>query len=133
MTSILPRSAFVPDLARLFEAFPFYDRHLLRVEDHIADGVYVLRAEVPGVDPEEGVKVTVQGDVLTVATERSEAKHQRGRSEFHYGLAARSVTLPRGADVDAIKATCRDGVLELRVPLRESPEGKQIPVTATGH
>ncbi|WP_432705045.1 Hsp20/alpha crystallin family protein [Actinokineospora globicatena] len=47
----------------------------------------------------------------------------------HYGLAARSVTLPRCEDVDAIKAACRDGVLELRVPLRESPKGKQIPVT----
>ncbi|SER22020.1 Hsp20/alpha crystallin family protein [Actinokineospora terrae] len=126
MTSTLPGSAFVPDLVALFEAFPFLDRHLLAVEDYLADGVYVLRAEVPGVDPGRHIKVSVRAGVLTVAAERVVAGRAGVRSDFHYGLSARSITLPNGADIDAIEATCGDGILVLRIPVRAHVGGDRV-------
>jgi len=90
---------------------------VVRVEDFVKDNTYVLRAEMPGLDPDEDVAVTVQGDVLTIAGERREEKRERNRQEFHYGSFHRSVTLPPGADPDQIDASYTDGVLEVRVPV----------------
>jgi HSP20 family molecular chaperone IbpA len=43
------------------------------VEDGVKDGYYVLRAELPGVDPEKDIDVTVSGGVLTIKAEKHEA------------------------------------------------------------
>jgi HSP20 family molecular chaperone IbpA len=79
----------------------------MRLEDEIKDGNYELRAEIPGVDPAKDVDITVGDGVLTVKAERTEKKETSGRSEFAYGSFIRSVTLPVGADEDAIKAALR--------------------------
>jgi HSP20 family protein len=44
----------------------------IRMEDFIRDGRYVVRAELPGVDPEKQVEVTVRSGVLTIRAERQE-------------------------------------------------------------
>ncbi|WP_291407353.1 hypothetical protein [Actinophytocola sp.] len=51
MTSLMPRS-FFPDVVRLLEGWPFGDHHAVRIEDYREDGKYVLRAELPGMDPD---------------------------------------------------------------------------------
>lgn len=103
---------------------------MVRVEDFVEDGSYVLRAEVPGLDPEKDVEVTVQGDVLTISGERREEKKDRNHQEFHYGSFRRSVTLPPGADADAVEASYTDGVLEVKVPIAEEQAGaRTVPVT----
>ena len=102
----------------------------VRVEDFVEDGRYVLRAEMPGLDPEKDVEVTVQGDVLTISGERREEKKDRHHQEFHYGSFTRSVTLPTGADPDAVEASYTDGVLEVRVPMVAQETGaRTVPVT----
>ena len=102
----------------------------VRVEDFVEDGSYVLRAEVPGLDPDKDVEVTVQGDVLTISGERREEKKDRNHQEFHYGSFRRSVTLPAGADPDAVEASYTDGVLEVRVPMAAEETGaRTVPVT----
>ncbi|HWJ81696.1 MAG TPA: Hsp20/alpha crystallin family protein [Nocardioides sp.] len=89
----------------------------VHIEDFVEDGTYVLRAEMPGIDPDKDVRIDIDGDVLTIQGERREEKKERNRHEFHYGSFSRSLTLPRGADADKIKAEYKDGVLELRVPM----------------
>lgn len=89
----------------------------VRVEDYVDEGAYVLRAELPGVDPDKDVTVEVQGDVLTIRGERREEKKDRHHQEFRYGSFRRSVTLPQGADTDQVQASYTDGVLEVRVPV----------------
>ena len=89
----------------------------VRVEDYQAEGSYVLRAELPGVDPDTDISVAVQGDVLTISGERREEKKDRHHQEFLYGSFRRSVSLPKGAKTDAVEATYTDGVLEVRVPV----------------
>ena len=58
--------------------------------------------------------------VLTIKAERTEKKESNGRSEFSYGSFVRSVTLPAGADEDAIKASYDKGILTVSVPVTES-------------
>ena len=113
-----------------FPEFPgwseFFDDKL-RVEEKRDGDDLVIRAEVPGVDPQD-VEVEVHDGVLTVRAEREEKSESeeegRFRSEFRYGSFARSIVLPTGVDEDAISADCRDGVLEIRVPSGAAPMPK---------
>jgi HSP20 family molecular chaperone IbpA len=106
----------------------------LRVEDFVEDETYVLRAEMPGLDPEKDVELTVEDDVLTIRGERREEKKDKHHQEFHYGSFLRRIALPHGLDVEQIKATYDDGVLEVRVPAAaNTPEPRKISVgRATG-
>jgi len=92
----------------------------IKVEEFVEDGTVVIRAELPGIDPDEDVDITVADGVLhVVATreERSEKERPEGyRSEFHYGSLERHIRLPEGAEADDITATYRDGILEVRIP-----------------
>ena len=63
------------------------------------------------------VDITVRDGLLTIKAERTEKKESEGRSEFSYGSFARSVTLPRGADEDAITASYDKGILTVSVPV----------------
>jgi HSP20 family molecular chaperone IbpA len=120
-----PRS-FFPELAEIFEGFPswaslrpVFGNHVIRVEDEMKDGNYELRAEIPGVDPAKDVDITVRDGLLTIKAERTEKKESNGRSEFSYGSFMRSVTLPAGAEEDAIKASYDEGILTVTVPVTE--------------
>ena len=110
--------------------------HPMRLEDYVNDGTYVLRAELPGVDPEKDIEVTVSMGVLTISAHRHEETEGKHRSEFRYGAFARSVTLPEGADQDHIRASYDKGVLEVVVTLKDQgaeKAQKRIPVTMRKH
>jgi HSP20 family protein len=110
--------------------------HPVRVEDYVKDGSYVLRAELPGVDPEKDIEVTVSKGVLTISAQRQEEAEGKHRSEFHYGAFARSVRLPEGADEDHIRASYDSGILEVVVTLKDQAAGKapkRIPVFMNKH
>lgn len=116
--------SFFPELSELFEGFPSwatlrpaFGNHIIRVEDEMNDGTYEVRAEIPGVDPAKDVDITVRDGLLTIKAERTEKKESEGRSEFSYGSFTRSVTLPRGADEDAITASYDKGILTVSVPV----------------
>jgi len=93
--------------------------HLMRLEEEMQDGHYVLRAELPGIDPAKDVDVTVSNGQLTIKAERAEKKEAKGRSEFCYGSFVRSVTLPAGAKEEDIKATYDKGILTVSVGVSE--------------
>jgi HSP20 family protein len=97
-----------------------WDTGWLRVEEFREGETLVVRAEVPGIDPEKDVDVSVRDGELNIRVDRQEnsenANKDGYRSEFRYGSFARSVQLPRGARQEDIKASYRDGVLEIRVP-----------------
>lgn len=110
---------------------PFIGGQLVRVEDFVDQGQYVVRAELPGIDPEKDVDITVENGILTITAERREEKKESGRSEFRYGSFSRSVRLPAGADEEDVTASYRDGILEVRTPLKEAkkPEPKRIAIS----
>jgi HSP20 family protein len=102
----------------------------IRFEDKITEDEYVLRAELPGLDPEKDVQISTMHGVLSVKAERREEESSRHRSEFRYGSLQRSVRLPDNADETAIKATYRKGILEITVPLTAPPPaGRQITIS----
>jgi HSP20 family protein len=108
----------------------FAGRNLIRVEDYTDEGQYVLRAELPGIDPDKDVDIAVADGVLTVRAERREAKSGVHRSEFRYGAFRRSVSLPAGADESDVTARYTNGVLEIRIGVKEGrSEPKRIPIT----
>lgn len=101
----------------------------VRVEDYVEDDTYVLRAEMPGIDPDKDVTVSVEDDTLTIRGERREEEKDKHHRELHYGSFTRSVTLPKGVDADQITATYTDGVLEVRVPRAgEQSAAVKVPV-----
>jgi HSP20 family molecular chaperone IbpA len=128
MAALLPR--LFGDMTDWFEMeFP-RSVPAIRFEDRVTDEEYLLRAELPGLDPEKDIQVTMLNGVLTVKAERREEEKELNRSEFRYGMLHRSVRLPANADESAIKATYRNGILEITVPLTApEPAGRQISIT----
>ena len=90
-----------------------------RVDIAETDKAFVIKAEVPEVKKED-VKVTVDNSVLTVTGERKQEKEEKGkkyhRVERYYGSFTRSFTLPENVDQKNIKATFKDGMLNLEIP-----------------
>ncbi|WP_431933212.1 Hsp20/alpha crystallin family protein [Nonomuraea jabiensis] len=99
----------------------------IRFEDFIKDGRYVLRAELPGIDPDKDVEITLANGILTIRAERRHEEKDAHRTEFAYGAFTRSIALPTGADDKDVIATYDQGILEVSVKLAErKPAGTRI-------
>lgn len=88
------------------------------VEGSMADGRYVVRAELSGFDLEKDIEVTVRPGYLTIKAgqaEKSEGMHQ---PEFSYGSLTRTVPLPAEADSDDVTADCDHGILTVSIGLK---------------
>ena len=103
----------------------------VRVEDYVEDGTYVLRAELPGIDPATDVELKIESDMLTISGERHEETKDKNHRELHYGSFRRAVPLPAGTQAEDVTASYTDGVLEVRAPVKseEPPASVMIPVT----
>lgn len=112
---------------------PFTPSQTFRVEDFVEGDTYVVRAELPGLDPEKDIEVEVTDGALTIRAERREEHEEPHRSEFRYGSLTRSVALPDRCDTDNIKATYDQGILRVEAPVAAAkPEGRKIAVRTTG-
>ncbi len=90
-----------------------------------------LKVEVPGVKQED-INISLEDSTLTVKGER---KHESEvnedgytRIERSYGTFQRSVVLPPTVDANRVKATYKDGVLEIQLPKKEEARPKAIKV-----
>lgn len=88
------------------------------VDVYSKDGDLVIKAELPGMKPED-VDITLQEGVLTISGERK-AEHEREGAGYYvkerrYGSFRRSMRLPEGVDESKIHARFEDGVLEVVV------------------
>jgi HSP20 family protein len=94
---------------------------------------FQLQVELPGVKQED-IQVSMVGDTLTLKGERkreTEVKEDNyHRIERSYGTFQRSIVLPTVVDPNRIKATYRDGVLEIQLPKKEEAKPKEIKVEA---
>ena len=127
-----------PDLADWLESPltgppPFMAAQMFRVEEMVRDNRYVIRAELPGLDPERDIEVTVEGRTLTIHAERRQEDGGPYRSEFRYGSLTRLFRLPAKVDVKDVTARYEKGVLEVSVPEREvKPEATRIAIETAG-
>lgn len=92
---------------------------------------YLIKAELPEVSKED-VKVTVDDGVITISGERrNELEHEdekQHRIESVYGSFSRSFRLPEDADIDAIQAESKNGVLKVRVPKHAAARPRTVEV-----
>ncbi|MDF3299157.1 Hsp20/alpha crystallin family protein [Streptomyces tropicalis] len=104
--------------------------HAIRIEELDQSGEHLVRAELPGMDPEQDIEVSVADGVLTIRAEHSEQIEEKQRSEFRYGSFARSLALPRGTADKDIHAAYEDGILTVRFPMpaEDAAEEHSIPI-----
>jgi HSP20 family protein len=100
------------------------------VDEFHKDGTLVIRAEIPGIDPDKDVDLTVTDGMLHMAVTRREETNVEDehyvRQEMRYGSFERLLPLPEGVDDADITATYKDGILEVVVPVAEPTETKKI-------
>jgi HSP20 family protein len=157
MTGLLKRESKVPDKV---EAFDWFDRmfddwtrlvpfrrpaifgwgwpteEMIRVDEFRENGTIVVRAELPGLDPDKDVEVTVVDGMLRIKAERNEEETTEDkayvRRELRYGSFTRVLPLPEGVAEADVKATYVDGVLEIRIPAPVvEPAATKIPIAKT--
>ena len=93
----------------------------------------VVKAELPGLDKND-IEVNISDWELTLKGEKKkEAKIDEEnyyRCERSYGAFLRSLELPAGVQADKVKASFKNGVLEVRLPKAEEAKTKTIKVKA---
>ncbi len=127
-----------PDPFPVMFAPPWAIDEMIRVEEYSQDGTLVMRAELPGIDPEEDIRLTVANGRLVIEAERHEHDEVERDGfmlrELRYGTFSRSLPLAPGVTAASITATYKDGLLEVRIPSpaatpAQPPE--RIPVTTS--
>jgi HSP20 family protein len=108
---------------------------LIRVDEYREGDTQVIRAELPGIDPEQDVDLSVTEGMLRIHAQRrvEEKTEDKGytRHELRYGTFTRTLPMPEGATENDISASYKDGMLEIRIPITEraTPEPTKIPIT----
>jgi len=94
-------------------------------------GEVVISAELPGIT-EKDIYLSITGDLLTIQGERSgsdeikEGSHYR--RERWFGKFERTLARPMPVETGQVKATCRDGVLTVKLPKVEEIKPKEIKI-----
>lgn len=90
----------------------------------------VVRSPVAGVKP-ENIDISLNGDLLTIRGTRSHTteipEDDWYYRENYWGSFSRSIVLPHDVSVDQAQASIKNGLLEIRIPIRE--HGKRLKVT----
>jgi HSP20 family protein len=106
---------------------------VIKVDEYRDGDTLVVRAELPGIDPDKDVELTMSDGMLHIEAERREEEktEDKGyvRRELRYGSFTRSLPLPQGVTEADITATYKDGILEIRIPTSQPAPGKKITVT----
>jgi HSP20 family protein len=101
------------------------------LEFFVDDNKLMIRVDLPGIEP-ENVDVKVAGGFLTIRGAREEKQDTRNaqfyRREMRYGSFERTIQLPEGVKAEALKATYKNGVLELTATIPKEVAAKQVKV-----
>jgi HSP20 family protein len=101
------------------------------IETRVDDGKYIVRADLPGIDPKD-VDIKVVGDMLTIKGSREEKTETKKadyfRREIRYGAFERAIGLPEGIKAEDLKASYHDGVLELTAPMPKEVLPKEVKI-----
>ncbi|MBI4629704.1 MAG: Hsp20/alpha crystallin family protein [Candidatus Rokubacteria bacterium] len=93
----------------------------------------VLRADLPGLEQKD-IEVTVQSGMLTIRGERKEEKEEKDEEHYYHeravGTFERTVPVPPGVEEDKIRATFKNGVLEVHLQKSKEAKGKKIEIKA---
>ena len=129
-------------MARRWESFPrffedFEDNYdeafTPAIESYVEKGNLVVRADAPGLELKD-IEVTILGNVLSIKGERKNEHEVRKQDYLHrevsYGAFERRMSLPQGTATDKVKATFKNGVLEITLPLAQETVPKRVAIEA---
>jgi HSP20 family protein len=118
---------------------PEFEDHLKEVEGELSVDVFqtdthlVIIAPVAGVETSDLDIAVNDNEVLTIKGERHVCKDVREEDfltkECFWGAFSRSILLPEGLDVDAIKATFKRGVLRVEIPKVKVQKSKKVKIS----
>jgi HSP20 family protein len=95
---------------------------------------FVLRADLPGVNPDQ-IDISMENGILSIAGERREEKTERvegmQRVERISGKFYRRFSLPETADADNVSAKSSNGILEVEIPKQAQVQARRIAVQAS--
>jgi HSP20 family protein len=89
--------------------------HPIPVEQYPDGTAYVIRLELPGIDPQRDLDVIVQAGILSVRAYRRDETPAQHDSEFTYGTFARHLALPLGSSMRDVSAAYHAGILTVRI------------------
>lgn len=105
------------------------------IECFTKEGNVVVKADLPGMDAKD-IEVSVTGNLLTVKgerkTEKTEKEGEHFYSETSYGAFERTITLPEGVNADKARASFKNGVLELTMPVKAEALPRKVAVEVEG-
>ena len=91
----------------------------------------IIKAEMPGMNKED-VKISIHDNILTLKGEKKQEKEEKEenfhRVERSYGSFSRSFMLPASVKADQVKASYKDGVLNISLAKIEEAKPKEIPI-----
>ena len=91
----------------------------------------MVTAELPGID-KDNISVNLTDHTLTIKGEKKKEEEIKEenyyRSERSYGSFLRTLELPRDVHADKVKASFKNGVLEVRLPKTEEAKAKEVKV-----
>ena len=96
---------------------------------------FQLYVDLPGIEPKD-VDITLENGVLTISGERfaqaekADENVVRRRTERGWGRFYRRFILPESVDAEKVKATGRNGVLEILIPKQAKALPRKIEVAA---
>ncbi|MFN4226747.1 MAG: Hsp20/alpha crystallin family protein [Candidatus Ratteibacteria bacterium] len=110
----------------IWEGPKAFDVDIYEDEDNI-----VLKAEIPGVNKED-ISVSLTEDTVTISGRKEEEKkiekENYFRKEIRTGTFSRSFTLPCSVDREKVKASYKNGVLEIVLPKSEKEKEKEVKI-----
>jgi len=105
--------------------------HGVRLDLTETEDAILVKAEVPGIDP-EALEVRLHGDVLSVSGEKSEeTEHSEGSrhvSERVFGSFQRTLQLPVAVDPEKVTAESKNGVVTITLKKSEAAKSRRIDV-----
>ena len=91
----------------------------------------VVKAELPGIE-KDNIQVNLTDHTLTIKGEKKKEEEVKEenyyRAERSYGSFLRTLDLPRDVRADQVKASFKNGILEVRMPKTEEAKAKEIKV-----
>src|SRR6188474_1433840 len=95
---------------------------------------FVVQFDLPGVDP-DSIDLTVERNVLTVHSERRRSDNDETElliGERPHGTFSRQLFLSDTLDTERLAADYTDGVLRLRVPVKEQAKPRRVDIAVGG-
>jgi HSP20 family protein len=114
-----------------FMQFPTTGSFLPKVDIAETKEAFELSVHLPGIAKED-IKIEVDGNLLSISGERKFSKEENEKTwrkvESYFGAFQRSFNLPDHVDKEAIKATTKDGILNIYIP-KKNPDKKTNLIT----